>query len=373
MRKKLWIMVSVVLICALIFAACAERPSDKITVVFEGNGGVTEENRTRVELSIEKGAEFQVPTFHKDGYIFVGWDTDLNKLTDGCVVKAQWIQGAAVTFDTQGGEMEEQDVFFGIGENVGKLPVPEKGEISPWNNMREYRFKGWYLNGSEIREGYTWNSDKTQVTLVAKWEKAVKVVFDSDGGTDFGYTYIYKNEEMGLLPTPEKGEVSAWNGVREYKFLVAIGPAFRRFVSPALSWYMGLGLKAEIDRLTYLTDSNIRDIYLSYLVSTDIDFGFRITADIHTSLRIGVYLTRPLFTLNQSYSVRSGEESESEYSFIQNIYPDMNKEDKSTSIVGYISLGHTYTDYLERIPYRYIITSREVGKGILEPMEEETE
>ena len=161
--------------------------------------------------------------------------------------------------------------------------------------------------------------------------------------------------------------------MREYKFLVAIGPAFRRFVSPALSWYMGLGLKAEIDRLTYLTDSNIRDIYLSYLVSTDIDFGFRITADIHTSLRIGVYLTRPLFTLNQSYSVRSGEESESEYSFIQNIYPDMNKEDKSTSIVGYISLGHTYTDYLERIPYRYIITSREVGKGILEPMEEETE
>ena len=160
------------------------------------------------------------------------------------------------------------------------------------------------------------------------------------------------------------------NRLREYKFLIAIGPSFRRFVSPALSWYMGIGIKAEIDRTTYITNASLRDIEISYLVSTDIDFGFRITADIHTSLRIGAYLTRPLFTLNQSYSVRDGEESESEFTFLQNIYPDMNREDKTTNIVGYISLGHTYTDYLERIPYRYTITTREMGQGVLEPMVE---
>ena len=189
--KKLTAITAVLTLLVALFAltACAK----KVTVTFDGNGGETADGKESVTMEVVLKKEFATPVFQREGYKFVGWDTDLNKLTDGCVVKAQWIQGAAVTFDTQGGEMEEQDVFFGIGENVGKLPVPEKGEISPWNNMREYRFKGWYLNGSEIREGYTWNSDKTQVTLVAKWEKAVKVVFDSDGGTDFGYTYIYKN------------------------------------------------------------------------------------------------------------------------------------------------------------------------------------
>lgn len=166
----------------------------------------------------------------------------------------------------------------------------------------------------------------------------------------------------------QSAEAQLESRMREYKFLVALGPSFRRFVSPTLSWYMGLGIKAEIDRTTFITDTTLKSVDVSYLVSTDVDFGFRLTADIHTSLRIGLYLTRPIFTLNESYSVRNGEKGEPEYSFIQNLYPDLNVKDSSTTIIGYISLGHTYTDYLERTEYRYTITTREKGKGILEPM-----
>ena len=161
--------------------------------------------------------------------------------------------------------------------------------------------------------------------------------------------------------------------IREYKFLIALGPSFRRFVSPTLSWYMGLGLRAEIDRTAYINDSSSRNITFRYLVSTDVDFGFRLTADIHTTFRIGVYFTRPLFILDQSYVSRDGGNSESEFVFTQNIYPDLNSSDTTLNAVGYISLGHTYTSYLDPVPYRYVITSRNFGEGRLEMMNIRTE
>ncbi len=155
---------------------------------------------------------------------------------------------------------------------------------------------------------------------------------------------------------------------KDYTFLVALGPAFRRLISPTLSWYMGFGIKVQINNTTISSGSTAKDITLTYIGATDIDIGFRITADIHTTLRIGAYITRPLFTLSQNYQTRDGVDSESEFTFIQNIYPDLNKRDNSTSITGYIAYGHTYASYLRHTPMRYIITSRTAGEGRLEEM-----
>ena len=215
--KKLTAFAAVLTVIAALFAltACGKQ----VTVTFDGNGGATVDGEETVTMEIVTGHDFAAPVFQRDGYRFVGWDKDLSEISEDCSVKALWIKGATVKFDMQGGEMEEQEMFFDIGAPIGNLPVPEKGDVAVWNNTREYRFTGWYLDGREIKTGYVWNSDKSEITLVAHWEKAVKITFDSDGGDDFGYSYIYRKEEIGRLPSPEKGEVSAWNGVREYKFL----------------------------------------------------------------------------------------------------------------------------------------------------------
>ena len=80
-------------------------------------------------------------------------------------------------------------------------------------------------------------------------------------------------------------------------------------------------------------------------------------------------MTRPLFELFQSFTTRDGERGESEFSFIQNIYPDMNSHDSTTNVVGYISLGHTYASYIREEKYRYIISSSVPRTGEIELME----
>lgn len=217
--------------------------------------------------------------------------------------------------------------------------------------------------------GYGYFGDMTtglflRLGIQAPYSTLLYTLDDLVGNTGDSHSDSFGDSGQGLFD-----ENQLYRGLREYKFLVAIGPAFRKIVSPDLSWYMGVGLKAEIDWLTYITDASLRDTMLSYLVSTDIDFGFRITADVHTTLRIGAYVTRPLFELFQSFTTRDGERGESEFSFIQNIYPDMNSHDSTTNVVGYISLGHTYASYIREEKYRYIISSSVPRTGEIELME----
>lgn len=216
MRKKLWITISLVLICALIFAACAERPSDKITVVFEGNGGVTEENRTRVELSIEKGAEFQVPTFHKDGYIFVGWDTDVTDIQQSCTVTAIWAAENSVRnkiiFDSDGGTAYSGEEFYlYVDAVIPALFTPTRGVD---------KFLGWYMGETKVTPGEIWaEQDTVEITLKAKWSIGTTVVFDSDGGTACASIVLYDGKEIPVLPKPTKGFGSEATGDDDYRFL----------------------------------------------------------------------------------------------------------------------------------------------------------
>lgn len=212
-----------------------------------------------------------------------------------------------------------------------------------------YGYLGDMTTGIFLRLGF----EAPYSTLLNTFEDIVDSLSsnDSDDGHDQG--------------TMDNNELES--NIKDYTFLVALGPSFRRMVSPTLSWYMGLGVKLQIDYTTTSLQSST-DTVLKYIAATDVDLGFRITADIHTTLRIGAYLTRPLFTLTQSFSKHNGVESESSFSFAQNIYPDLNTKDDTIKCAGYIALGHTYTSYLNEVPMRYVITTREMGKGRLEVM-----
>ncbi len=158
---------------------------------------------------------------------------------------------------------------------------------------------------------------------------------------------------------------------REFTVLFAFGPAFRRFVSKTLSWYLGFGIKIEQD-ITEISNSVStanRTKIIENFVATDIDMGFRLTAEEHSTLRIGIYLTRPLFILTETKSISNtpGADKDSQFKFQQNIFTPKGSEIQ-WDVQGYISLGHTYASFLKPEKYRYVITSNELFTGTIEKM-----
>ena len=180
---------------------------------------------------------------------------------------------------------------------------------------------------------------------------------------------LFEEENPGesgsdLLQDSQMGETP--RAPYEFKVLFSGGPAFRRFVSPTLSWYMGMGIMVEQDRKIMPSEVETkteRAMETRNTVAFDLDFGFRLSAHEHSVLRIGAYLTRPLFILTEN---RYGME-EPKFSFEQNIFNPVGEVGFDVS--GYISLGHTYMSDSYTDVYTYTITSSEFGTGIYEKME----
>lgn len=177
----------------------------------------------------------------------------------------------------------------------------------------------------------------------------------------------------GVQPAP----LAATSGLNddatrhEFTVLFAFGPAFRRFVSTTLSWYLGLGIKVEQDitNISPTTSKQNGTKIIENSVATDIDMGFRLSTEGHTTLRIGVYLTRPLFILTETRSRTDGLWSgkDSEFKFQQNIFTARDGKIQ-WDVQGYISLGHTYASFQKEERYRYTIRSGEIFTGSLEKM-----
>lgn len=178
MRKIPVVLLSAVCALALAFAACAER--EKITVTFDGNGGVTAENKTSVTIEIDPEKEWQPPTFSREGYVFVGWyigetpvkaweiwqEQDTVEIT----LTAKWSKATRVVFDSDGGT-ECAGITLYDGEEIPALPQPTKGSGSEAAGDNDYRFKGWYYNGAKVEEGALWQApEEEEVTFTAKWQ-----------------------------------------------------------------------------------------------------------------------------------------------------------------------------------------------------------
>lgn len=188
--KKLFLSIVAVLALSLCFVACG---GSKITVTFDGNGGVTKDGETQVVKQIDTNGSYVVPTFSREGYYFDGWDSDIKTLTKNTVVKAQWKAITyTVTFDLNGGtsSLDTSTLVTNNGKVV--LPVATKNF---------YVFLGWYDGKTKVDNDTVYSKD---TILVAKWQIESGVVILNFADTLYQNAcenkFVYSNAKIGSLP-----------------------------------------------------------------------------------------------------------------------------------------------------------------------------
>ena len=152
-----------------------------ITVTFDGNGGVTADDKVWVEQEYIVGFDGNksFPKFSKSGYNFAGWDIDPSTFTNDSdatrTVVAQWTQLELIVikFDSRGGTVYKNYTLL-KGNSTYTLPTPTRGNLQLGN---DYSFVGWYYKADnesgEIKiTSITklWEIGKSEITLYAKWE-----------------------------------------------------------------------------------------------------------------------------------------------------------------------------------------------------------
>lgn len=148
----------------------------KYNVTFDANGGTFEDGSSTKTQTVEEGnkpTEPKAPT--RDGYTFVGWDSEISLVTGNKTYKAVWekvLEKYNITFDANGGKFNDNKETKVIVTTEGQKPqVPE-------NPTRDgYIFIGW---DKEIAEA------NANTTYTAVWEKekaTYQITFDADGGT----------------------------------------------------------------------------------------------------------------------------------------------------------------------------------------------
>ncbi|MBS5931767.1 MAG: InlB B-repeat-containing protein [Clostridiales bacterium] len=194
-----------------------------VTINFNPNGGSVEVGSKLVTYKEEYG-NLPIPT--KANSEFIGWYSGANggvRISPNSIVSktetqtlyAQWLENNyQVSFDSNGGILEEQILFVKKGEKYGTLPTP----------VREgYTFRGWYTaktNGVLIQSTTIVTATSNHV-LYALWNPNwYEVKFKCTGGqieiknkyyTETYGNYYYDNL-YGTLPTPWKygNEFTGW-------------------------------------------------------------------------------------------------------------------------------------------------------------------
>ncbi|WP_167954623.1 InlB B-repeat-containing protein [Anaerosporobacter faecicola] len=188
---------------ATITAIFIESDSEIINVNFNPNEGVINTDTVSYIVGEPYGT---LPNPERTGYEFTGWYTEqvngelveaTDTVTPECkVLYAHWEKkkenSILVTFNTQGGKLENCNKEIEAGEYYGTLPTPLK---------QGYVFLGWYTNdigGTKINENdIVPNED---ITLYAQWSATrITVNLLGEGKKTVGYNMPY-----GSLPEPKK-------------------------------------------------------------------------------------------------------------------------------------------------------------------------
>ncbi len=105
---------------------------------------------------------------------------------------------AKVTFNTNGGDTKNSELWTLRGQSVSEEIPPEKEDCD---------FLGWYKNPECTGEPWDFVFDKVyeDTTLYAKWcPKQYTLTFDSTGGTSAGSIDVSFGTAIGDMPTPTK-------------------------------------------------------------------------------------------------------------------------------------------------------------------------
>lgn len=152
--------------------------SDKLNIVFDGNGGQIIKYKGIVvdKLMIKKTYDTEygkLPKVKKIGYKFIGWfvnNKEINentKVTDEVIVKAKWKANTyKISLKTDHGKLDSKFIKVKYNTKVEKLPILE--------STKKLKFVGWYT-GSDGK-GRRVNNDTiltttNNITLYAYWSR----------------------------------------------------------------------------------------------------------------------------------------------------------------------------------------------------------
>lgn len=194
------------ILCVLFAVSLTACGNDgKISVTFNGNGGMTESGKTSVTLEIDPKGDFVAPIFTREDYRFIGWADEngnrieFREIEKNVTVYAQWLQVLfTVTLDGNGGETEDGQKSVEV--KVDPLKTPEIPEFT----YEGYDFVGWDINFAEVTQNCTataiWAENGTVRT---------KITFDAVGGTEYTgedvYFYVGAEIPANVFYTPERG------------------------------------------------------------------------------------------------------------------------------------------------------------------------
>ena len=172
------------------------------TITFNPNGGTVAENEREV-LPGEEVGTLPIPT--REGYRFDGWFTLAeggNEISASTLVTANatyfahWTKIHTITFNPNGGTVENGTKAVIDGEELGTLPTPTR---------EGYRFDGWFTlaeGGDEISASTV---PTTDVTYFAHWSKKHTITFNPNEGTVAeGERTVVDGETVGTLPVPTR-------------------------------------------------------------------------------------------------------------------------------------------------------------------------
>ena len=152
---------------------------EQVTITFDSDGGSKVNERI-----VDKNGKVAKPNNpvklsadEKIAYVFDGWylensDTEFDfentPVTADITLKAKWITKVVkvtVTFDTDGGT-EIAPILVDVNGRATKPADPEKTD-----GNKKYKFKGWYLEGSETPFDFENTVITEDMTLTARWSE----------------------------------------------------------------------------------------------------------------------------------------------------------------------------------------------------------
>lgn len=200
MQKKLLVVLTIILLCALVLASCNDS---LFTVTFDVDGQVY------TTSNVKKGGKIAMPTPpQKSGYSFDGWYLDKDEWTqpfnssvaviNNITVYAHWIRVVesipntyTITFDSQG------------GSTVPGLRVKQGATFTlPANpTLKDYNFGGWYLDPACTAQFTTDYELTRNITVYAKWIPVDSTTyFVRSGSTITELTALGKQASTITLP-----------------------------------------------------------------------------------------------------------------------------------------------------------------------------
>ena len=205
-----------------------ENPTENGTMTFDPNGGAWNGDKTPQKVEIKDGKVTLPKDPVRDGWVFVGWNTDKDGNgevftkdsvpTDGMTVYAQWKQAPKsydVIFDKGDHGSLDGKASFSVEE--GKTMKDNKDSAPEVKADSDYTFIGWKssIDGKIYGSEYIVEMQITQnVIFTAQYKKNETMMFDPNGGAWDGDKTPQKVEiKDGKVIMPKNPVRDGWNFV----------------------------------------------------------------------------------------------------------------------------------------------------------------